>query len=273
MNSVLERIHRAELYLLLSFDSICRDHGLSYFLDSGTALGAVRHKGFIPWDDDIDVGMPRKDYEFFLDNAQELLPNDIIIQTSKTDCNYLRHYAKLRLKDTFFPEKDARLHLYKQQGLFIDIFPFDNLPNSILWAKVKIKLSVELYHVISTWRSSVISSSRMRKCFQRVIRRIPEKRIMWLDGVYERFCRSNNIRETKYLTCYFWRMTTYHPFIFEKSRLLPVKETLFEGFPFFSVRDPDYYLSMMYGDYLQLPPIDKQISHLNGSVDFGETSF
>ena len=99
-NNLLDSIHRVSLYLLLEFDRVCKENNLTYSLDSGTALGAVRHGGFIPWDDDIDVGMPRKDYETFLRIAQDLLPSDIFVQTSHTEQNYKRNAAKLRLEGT-----------------------------------------------------------------------------------------------------------------------------------------------------------------------------
>ena len=120
-DDVLKRIQAAELYLLVAFDKVCRDNGLTYFLDSGTALGAVRHGGFIPWDDDIDVGMPRKDYERFMQIGQNLLPSNIFLQNRDTEANYLRYAAKLRLEGTVFPETNELP--YQHNGIFIDIFP------------------------------------------------------------------------------------------------------------------------------------------------------
>ena len=270
--SLLDRIHKAELYLLLSFDSICRKNNLTYFLDSGTALGAVRHGGFIPWDDDIDVGMPRKDYEKFIRICHDSLPGDIFLQTRNTDKNYLRHYAKLRLKGTFFPEEDVRLPLYKEKGLFIDIFPYDDISNNRLLSKIKIRVSVEIYHIIRTWRSRIISSSRVMRWIQSVIRKVPKNKIDRLDEYYGRFCQREK-KNSNLMTCFFWRMTTYHSYIFEKERLFPVQDISFEGHSFSMVNDADYYLSLLYGNYMVLPPENQRESHLQGTVDFGESSF
>ena len=83
----LLRIQETELEILIKFDEVCRESGLEYFLDAGTLLGAVRHGGFIPWDDDIDVGMPRRDYDKFLEIGQKRLGDSFFLQSRETDGN------------------------------------------------------------------------------------------------------------------------------------------------------------------------------------------
>ena len=112
------------LKILSEFHRICEAHNLLYILDYGTLLGAVRHKGFIPWDDDIDVSMPRKDYEKFLEVCEYSLKESFLLQTNKTDPNYFYPYAKLRISDDRLKENLVS-HFDMIHGPWIDIFPFD----------------------------------------------------------------------------------------------------------------------------------------------------
>ena len=115
--------------IMQQIDTICRRHNLTYFAIGGTALGAVRHQGFIPWDDDIDIGMPRKDYEAFMRYAAEELPQGYFLQTFATEKKTPFYFAKIRKDNTKFVEfylRDLDIH----QGIFVDIFPFDNVPDN-----------------------------------------------------------------------------------------------------------------------------------------------
>ena len=268
-DNLLKKIQNAELYLLIAFDKVCRGNGLTYFLDSGTALGAVRHGGFIPWDDDIDVGMPRKDYERFMKIGQQFLPSDIFLQNSQTEKNYRRYAAKLRLKGTVFPEKDELPFEYN--GLFIDIFPYDNIPNNRWLAKWDVRFVVEMTHIVKVYHSKKDSKSpsRMRRILNGLIKKLPASWINGLDGYSQRYARRNANKDTGRMTCYFWRMSQTKQYLFETRQLLPVQDISFEGKSMMMVKNPDYYLRLMYGDYMQLPPVEKRVAHLQGDVDLG----
>lgn len=268
MDKQLESIHKVSLNLLLAFDKVCRENDLIYFLDSGTALGAIRHGGFIPWDDDIDVGMPRKDYERFLRIGQELLPDDIFIQTSQTEPNYRRLSAKLRLKGTVFPESEDTP--YEYNGFFIDIFPFDNVPNNLLFAKINVFVSRLIYWMVRSWRSRNKGRSLGTRLIQPIIKLFPEKSIDRLCSFYVKYCRRYENKETRFITSFFWRMTQNKTFIFDKGKMFPTKDVLFEGHPVRIMKSPEYYLTLMYGDYMELPPEDKRQYHLKGIIDFGK---
>lgn len=126
-NEKLRALQLCELDILRAFAGVCERLGLRYYLVGGTLLGAVRHGGFIPWDDDIDVAMPREDYDRFARIAQAELGPDYFYQSPDTDPHYFLTYAKIRKKGTFFYEerfRDARF----EQGVFIDIFPLDFCP-------------------------------------------------------------------------------------------------------------------------------------------------
>ena len=122
-------IQREELNILRAFKAICERHGLKYYIVAGTLLGAVRHKGFIPWDDDADVAMPRRDYERFAKIAKRELPDGMIYQSEKTERECPFGFAKIRSTGSTLTEKylkDAKM----TQGVFIDVFPLDRCPAS-----------------------------------------------------------------------------------------------------------------------------------------------
>lgn len=268
-DSTLKKLQELELYLLIKFDEICRDNNLTYFLDSGTALGAVRHGGFIPWDDDIDVGMPRKDYEHFMEIGQSLLPDNIFLQNRNTEESYKRNAAKLRLKGTYFHEKgDLK---YNHNGIFIDIFPFDYLPDNRLHAKMNIKFVIELFHIVrSKHRGNVsMSKSLVRRLFYRFINLLPSAFIDWIEKFSMNYALKRKNNPSSLMTCYFWRMSLTNQYLFDTNRMLPVKDCVFAGQIVKIVNDPDYYLSLMYGDYMKLPPLEKRVAHCNGTIDFG----
>ena len=126
----LENLKRAELEIFKHFVLCCEKLGVTYFLMDGSLLGAVRHKGFIPWDDDIDVGMMRKDYEILIAKAQTLLPEYLFLQTYKTDKGVMNNFAKIRDSRTTFIETSQKEQQINH-GVYIDIFPLDGFPEDL----------------------------------------------------------------------------------------------------------------------------------------------
>ena len=128
-DSDLEKLHSLELDIAVTVKEICERHHIRYFLLAGSVLGAIRHKGFIPWDEDMDIGMLRDDYEQFLTACRdELDDNKYFLQTEDTDAAYALPFAKIRLNNTRIIEgfsKGVPCH----QGIFVDIFPFDSVPD------------------------------------------------------------------------------------------------------------------------------------------------
>ncbi len=119
------------LEILIEFDLFCQKHELTYWLGYGTLLGAVRHQGFIPWDDDIDVCMPRDDYQRFLAIAQEELPDFLFLQTKESDPFSPVHYAKLRDRNsTYIDAWEEGKNIKYHQGIFIDIYPINFISHS-----------------------------------------------------------------------------------------------------------------------------------------------
>lgn len=125
----LQQLKAIELEILDEFVRICDKHSIKYFLSGGTCLGAIRHKGFIPWDDDIDVSMLRSDYEKFCEVCKTDLANAYILQNFHTEKNCGLIFGKIRKKNTIFSEDYSR-HIKMNQGIWIDIFPYDNVPDN-----------------------------------------------------------------------------------------------------------------------------------------------
>ncbi len=144
----MTELQSVEFYLLKSFVNICDELNLTYYLVCGSALGAVKYGGFIPWDDDVDVALPRKDYELFCKKAPDMLPAGYFLQNHKAEKPYPRIYSKLRDSGTTYVEKTTR-KLKINHGVFIDIFPIDGYPankkeiKSLELKKKLLKLKVE----------------------------------------------------------------------------------------------------------------------------------
>lgn len=123
----LRKMQLLQVDMIAELDRVCRKHDIKYVLYGGTMLGAVRHKGYIPWDDDADLAMLREDYEKFKKVAHELNPDICFFQDSDTDKYYRWGYAKLRRTGTEFI-RSGQEHLKCKTGVFIDIFPLDDIP-------------------------------------------------------------------------------------------------------------------------------------------------
>lgn len=123
----LREIQQQELEILTEFDRLCKLGGLKYYVIAGTLLGAVRHRGFIPWDDDIDVAMPRKDFERFAEVCQKHLSPEYFYQSDRTEGNYPFFFHKIRKNETFVDEPSLkRVKMHK--GIYLDVFPLDGCP-------------------------------------------------------------------------------------------------------------------------------------------------
>lgn len=145
ISSKMKKVWAVELDMLKKIDEICKKYGITYFADSGTLIGVIRHKGFIPWDDDIDIVMLRDDYNKFLEVAKEELDYPYFLQTAYTDKGYCREHAQLRNSSTTgFILSDEKAMFNK--GIFLDIFPLDELPDS------NIKLKIQLLKMKVLWR-------------------------------------------------------------------------------------------------------------------------
>lgn len=262
--TVLERLHQSLLLILDEIDRICRKHHIQYFLDSGTALGAVRHGGFIPWDDDADVGMLRAEYERFLRVAADELDPQFFLQTRETDPDFFKFSAKIRLNNTFFPEErneGTSVH----QGIFVDIFPFDYINDDEKKAISDIKKSRRLYMLWGLRHRHPQNERFFRKGIRAIMRIIPEDSI-------ERKCITHfqkyNDKPTNTLVSYSYKMNGYMILYFKRDDMYPSTDIQFENRQYMIMNHYDAYLKRMYGDYMQLPPEEKRKWHFDGDIRF-----
>lgn len=252
------------LDLFKEFKRVCRKHNLRYFLIGGSALGAIRHQGFIPWDDDLDIGMPRPDYDKLMKLTSEF-KHPYFLQNHKTDWGYSLGFAKLRNSSTSFIEKTY--HYQKiNQGIWIDIFPIDGMSKNkklkkvrgpkpyLLWfmfylsyighffaplSKKRWYLQIPLYLVsvlflplsINNWWTTLIT---------KLMKSIPYHKATMVGS---------------YLTWSFNREALPKDFY---GRGLLVK---FEDGMARVPSNYDAYLTAKYGDYMKIPPLDKQKGH------------
>ena len=123
-----KNIQKVSLEILKKIDRVCQELGIGYFICGGSMLGAVRHGGFIPWDDDIDIGMLRKDYEVFLKEGQRLLGDEVFLQTRETDPEIPYLFSKVRANNTLYV---TNYNVFRNfhKGICVDVFPFDNIPD------------------------------------------------------------------------------------------------------------------------------------------------
>ena len=258
----LKKLHQDLLPILLELDRICKKHNIRYFLSSGTLLGAVRHKGFIPWDDDIDVEMMRKDYNKFCEVCKlELNHEKFFLQTQTNDKNYNWVYGKLRLKNTEYI-RSGQEHLNQKTGIFIDIFPIDNTTNkkisqyiinrgcevcrSILWSNVGVKTSNGL----------------LEKLKYRLLSKIPRKIAI---NTFEYLARFYDDMDTKYKVFYNLKLKNRKCYIYEAKWYEDQLNVDFEKYKFPIPIGYKHILKMYYGDYMKLPEKDKRKGNCDAS--------
>lgn len=263
---ILQQLHSVLFEILYEFDRICRKHSIQYFLDSGTALGAVRHGGFIPWDDDIDVGMLRSEYEKFLSVVQTELSDKFVLLSSDSDSSYFKYHVKLVRKNTLFPEggTDNSQH----HGIYIDIFPFDKVPEDEIKRKKVVRKVLILRSCIRLKRTNNNKGKLILKILYIFLKLVP---LRLLEKYQNKVFIKYNDTTSKFVTCYFYKMLVGRDLYFPISVMNPSVEILFEGHSFMIMNGYIDYLKIMYNNYLQLPPKDKRTFHFEGNIIFDTT--
>lgn len=248
-NETLSRLHLAEMELLDELDRVARMLGVTYYLVGGTLLGAVRHKGFIPWDDDLDVAMPRDDYERFAREAPSLLGEKFFLQTFYSDDGYGALYGKLKLNGTAFVEESSQASSM-HQGIFVDIFVLDEGP-------ARQGPKDRCRYALARSMSSYLYNTRLHlpiHAITAIYRLFPEERLARM--------RDSLLRGRG--DCYLNHGSQYGlaKQTIEKSRYEPPSYLEFEGRACPVPRDYDYVLRRIYGDrYMELPPVEKRRTH------------
>jgi len=265
--STLDRLHNTMVEILDEFVRVCEENCFTYFFVGGTLLGAVRHKGFIPWDDDIDVSMPRNDYEKFLDiYKKNNETNYYVLSYKNTEVAHWRYkpYAKLCKKNTIYATNWIHNPEY-YPGIFIDIFPIDNC--------IKSFSPLQMYFISLSWklfyrRTQVYNPKKLIKrlllniIFYFFSIKISTNLVMFSYSLFNKF-------KTKYVCC-FPGFYGYEKETHKKNTIYPLTKVFFEGKYYWAPGNWDAFLKQIYGNYMELPPIEKRITHDITFISFGK---
>ena len=246
----LRKCQLKQLAILEVIDGICRKHGIDYWLDGGSLLGAVRHGGFIPWDDDIDIAMRRDDLERFCAVAPAELGSGLMLQTRETEPDTKEPIVKVRDLNSFFVEGGDNFSAAYQKGLYVDIFPFIPYPS------LSRKTVRFLTRGISRSRAILVKPHRYS------VRAVAE---FFYFGAKFVFCRAAwallglFVRRGEYLSNTL--DNNGYGIMHRRECIFPLGEIEFEGKRFRAPADPDAYLTDLYGNYMTMPPVEKRVIH------------
>ncbi|MEW9053530.1 MAG: LicD family protein [Neobacillus sp.] len=236
--------------MMISIHNLCNEHQIPYWLVDGSLLGSVRHEGFIPWDDDIDLGMLRKDFNKFKKVIKDGLPKEYKIETHELNTHGKHNWLKIMYLDDFeWVDTNGDHH----KGLSIDIFPFDYVRG-----KNQISLAGKFFHRISRLNYPAKVTSP-KDALVRVINKAS------LQNLYLPFNK-------KTTTITYGVETHFYGFAyFDISEIFPLKTGPFEGHMFNIPHNPDYWLKTVYGDYMKIPDEQDRQIHMM-SLQFSENN-
>ena len=263
ITSMMKRAWAGQMEVLQTIREICERHNILWFADYGTLLGAVRHKGFIPWDDDIDVRMLRDDYEKFCVVANKELPETMFFQNYKNDKGYPWMYSKIRMKGT----KAVRIgqdRLNMEEGIYMDIFPCDGVPDDNKKKKKHNRLA-KIYRKILYARIGKYSCDKWyERLWWSLVCVIPRSYVYkQSDKLVKKYTEHNCKRVG---TIGWHELPDVNGFL--NGYFTDLTEVEFEGHMFYAPRDWDGFLTYSFGkDYMQLPPVEQRFKD-PGLVEF-----
>ena len=254
----LEKLKRSLIGIVLEIDRICRDNDLKYVIVGGTLLGAIRHKGFIPWDDDLDIAMPREDYNRFIRLSRELLPEDLYFRCFETDRNYYLPFGKVCKKGTtYVTELDS--DQTKDNEIFVDVFPLDRAsgPSSVL-LKLRAHLVKGLKAVIIRKKGlNIKKTSPQVRLLQALFHFFPTEKLMAMQQKAMEMGSDRGSYYTNLGSNYHYQKQTMPTDVY-----FPARTVTFEGRELQAPGDYEYYLNRIYGaGYMELPPVEKRVAH------------
>ncbi|OPJ64512.1 LicD family protein [Clostridium chromiireducens] len=244
---------------LIEFDRICRKYNIKYSIDGGTFLGAVRHKGFIPWDTDADVVIMRDDYTRFLEACKkEMDETSFFLQDYTTDRYYRWGYSRLLLIGTEYVRAGYE-HIPAKNGVFLDIFIMDGVPDNVLFRRIHKFLCLGIRKILWSEAGKVVHPNYFMRKWYSVLSLISRDEIFIFQNKLARKCNKNNTE----LICH---MCSPHPkkhsYGFPRKLFEELSEYEFEGKLFYGFSNYDWYLESIYGDYMKLPEEEDRVSHI-----------
>lgn len=256
-----QRVKTVQLSLLDACKSICARHGLRYFLLGGSALGAVRHSGFIPWDDDIDIGMPREDYVRFLAVAPLELGAGRFVQTHETEREFPFLFAKVRDSNSTFIQENVA-HLRMHHGISIDVFPLDGCPTSpagrrVAWAMLR-TVNAAIWSKLAVVPVSGAASAKAA-LHNAIVRLVALAPLALLRRVADIVMTVRPYDASELVVN--WNGAWGEKEMTPRTWFGSGTSVAFEGEPATLPADPHRYLTSLYGDYMTPPPPEKRKSH------------
>lgn len=250
---LLKKLQETEYGILVDVAKFCDENDIKYCLTSGTLLGAVRHGGFIPWDDDVDISMPREDFEKFLSLASSL-PKEYECVATRFNSKYPIGIVKVRKNGTVMKEP-SMAHLDINHGVWIDIFPLDKVKNI-----KKLRTRVILNHLLTTainYKLKCHTPEKMTTKIACIL--LGVFGVKTLDAWRIKIMSAEEKTDGEYLTNFVSNLG-YKKLLFKKDVYFPLKKMKFEDGEFYVPNNSEKWLTSAYGDYMTPPPVEKQVN-------------
>lgn len=252
----IDKMHEIQLELLVEVDRICKKNQISYSIIAGTLLGAVRHKGYIPWDKDADVALLRPEYEKFVKACETDINGDLFyFQDHKVTDGYRWGYGKIRKHNTIWL-RDGQEEMPYLSGVGIDVFPLDHAPNSLFFRKIHDQICTVVRKFGWCRIGKTVEKKASLRFLYSLMDLIPEKKAL---GFLDRWIRFSNRKETDIVRILTFPTPNNGFFGYYKRWYENLEDIHFEGIAFPAIKDYDEYLTFKFGNYMDFPPEKERV--------------
>lgn len=254
----LRKLQLIQLDMLKEVDRVCKQNNIKYCIIAGTLLGAVRHKGYIPWDDDADIAMLREEYEKFRIAVKNDLDSDkFFFQDYENTDNYRWGYGKLRRKNTEFVRLGQE-HINYSTGIFIDIFPLDNVPDNCFLRGLHNLTCTIIRKFLWSEAGKISEKNSIKRFCYKIMSCVSKDKIF---KKYEKLVKWSNKKITKRVRILTFPTPKGRCYGYFRKWYEELEKISFENYLFPAPKEYNEYLTFKFGDYLKLPPEEKRGGH------------